>query len=188
MLVSLDIKDMFTNINLDKVVNIIEKNRMGVYQFKDQIIMVIKECIQQNYFRFNNKFYIQKFGLPMRSLLSLILAEIFMNDLEKSLVSSTRYQNKLKIWIRYVDDVLIIWEGSVEELTRFIEEANNIDQNIQFKEEVGGKEINYLDLRIKINEERRWENKHIQILLFLTSHITHINIRWQLLMLFVREH
>ena len=35
--------------------------------------------------------------------------------------------------------------------------SGQIDQNIQFKEEIGGKEINYLDLNIKINEERKLE-------------------------------
>ena len=87
---------------------------MGEYRYKKQLIKVIKGCVNQNYFRFNNKFYIQKKGLPMASSLSPILAEIYMNDFEKQLVSSTKYKDNIKLWSRYVDDVLVIWEGSIE--------------------------------------------------------------------------
>ena len=37
----------------------------------------------------------------------------------------------------------------------FINEVNNKDKNLQFKEEVGGKKINYLDLNIEIKDNEK---------------------------------
>ena len=41
-----------------------------------------EEIMDQNYCRFNNRFYKPPKGLAMRSPTSLILAEIFKNDFE----------------------------------------------------------------------------------------------------------
>lgn len=75
ILVSLDIKDIFMNISVSKVIieiseliivsKLIENNRMKNYIYKEQLINVMKECLNQNYFKFNNKFYTQEQGLPM---------------------------------------------------------------------------------------------------------------------------
>ena len=61
---------------------------------------------------------------------------IYMNDFEKQFINSTRYKDNMKLWTRYVDDVLVIWEGSIEEVHAFINEVNNKDRNLQFKEEI----------------------------------------------------
>ena len=121
---------MFTNIAVDKAVKLVEDNRMGNYEYKKQLVKVIKECVQQNYFRFKDRFYIQEEGLPMGSSLSPILADIYiyiyiyMNDFEKRLLNCTRYKGNIKLWVRYVDDILVIWEGSIEEKELFVKEVN----------------------------------------------------------------
>ena len=63
--------------------------------------------------------------------------------------------SNIKLWSRYVDDVLVVWEGSIEEVHEFIKEVNNKDKNLQFKEEIGGKKINYLDLNIEIKDNEK---------------------------------
>ena len=42
-----------------------------------------------------------------------------------------------------------------EEVHEFINEVNNKDKNLQFKEEIGGKQINYLDLNIEIKDNEK---------------------------------
>ena len=150
-LISLDVKDMFTSIKVEKAINLLESNNFGGYENKDQVLKVIKECLKENYFRFNNYFYVQREGLPMGSLLSPTIAEIVMNDLENMLLDTTKYKEKIQLWSRYVhDDVLVIWEANIEEVYDFVKEVSSMDSNIQFKEEIGRRELNYLDLMIKI--------------------------------------
>jgi hypothetical protein len=156
-LISIDVKDMFTNIPIDKVMELIKENRMNKFQYKDQMVEMIKTCMEQNYFRFNNKFYIQKKGLPMGSSLSPIMAEIYMNELENNVMNSSMYKNNIKKWVRYVDDILIIWEDENKQIDKFMEELNGIEMGIQFKEEIGGEKIAYLDLNIMITEGKKFE-------------------------------
>ena len=75
---SLDVKDMYANIPIAKTVEIMKKNKLGKVEWKNEITEGLELCLSQNYFRFNNKFYIQEDGLPMGSPL---MAEIFMNNL-----------------------------------------------------------------------------------------------------------
>lgn len=156
-LMSLDVKDMFTNIPIEKVIDIVKENRMNNYDGKDQVLKIIKTCTEQNYYRFNNKFYKQNKGLPMGSPLSPILAEIYMNEFENNYLNSSKYKNYIKHWVRYVDDILIIWEGGMEYIEDFVKEVNSVNPMVQFKEEIGGKELCYLDLHIKITQSNKIE-------------------------------
>ena len=53
-------------------------------------------------FKFNGKFYKQKLGTPVGSVISLILAEIVMEDLEKSVFERLGFV--VPFYFRYVDD------------------------------------------------------------------------------------
>lgn len=53
------------------------------------------------------------------------------------------------MWIRlYIDDVLVVWECGIEDIKMSVNKVNNMNQNIKFKEEIGGNEINYFDFFI----------------------------------------
>lgn len=150
-LISLDVKDMFTNIPADKVIHLVKNNRLSEFENKEEVIELLSVCLRQNYFRFNNRFYVQEEGLPMGSPLSPVMADIYMNEFEKRIITESKHRDKIKTWLRYVDDILLIWEGNDEEFEEFVNEINGMEQKINFQEEVGGKEINYLDLHITIN-------------------------------------
>lgn len=77
----------------------------------------------------------------MGSSLSPILAEIYMYNFENRFMNTTKFKKNIKLWVRYVDDVLIIWEGDIAEIETFVTEIIITDYYIQFKEEIG--EIRY---------------------------------------------
>lgn len=43
-------------LKCDKVTELIKENRMSGYQYKNQLVKMIEILMEQNYFRFNNKF------------------------------------------------------------------------------------------------------------------------------------
>lgn len=58
----------------------IKINKISNDQLKDQLVKKIERCMEQNYFRFNKKFYIQMKGLFMASALSSLMVEnIYIN-------------------------------------------------------------------------------------------------------------
>lgn len=64
-------------------------NTLKGYEKEGELIYVIYKCLNQNYSRFNNKFHIQKKGLPMGLSVSegLLMAEIYTNN----------FKNKVKV-------------------------------------------------------------------------------------------
>ncbi|KFD63300.1 hypothetical protein M514_24480 [Trichuris suis] len=90
ILVSYDVKDLFTNIPMDVTLDTLEKlldgdptlaQRTSLKTF--HINKLVSFCMKEaNYFRFQELFYMQKRGAPMGSPLSPVLAEVFMEFLE----------------------------------------------------------------------------------------------------------
>ena len=155
-LVSFDVKNLFTNIPVEEVTEIIERTLITNKTPPAVIIEtldLLKTCTDQNYFKFGESFFLQQTGLPMGSLLSPLLAEIFMNSFESNfLKTQNQFTKNILIWRRYVDDVLAIWTGSTRQLNAFLKFLNSIHPKIQFTMEIQSDEasINFLDLTISI--------------------------------------
>ena len=82
---SLDVKDMFSNIPVERTIEIIKNNSLIKVEYKEQLIEILRTRVNQNYFRSNNKYYIQEDGLSVGSPLALVMADIYTNSFEKKL-------------------------------------------------------------------------------------------------------
>ena len=91
-------------------------------------------------------------GFPMGGPLSSLVADIFMDDLETRFLSSEPLSPHIRHWSRYVDDVLCVWHGSRTDLKLCLDRLNTICPSLQFTLEIGGQQINFLDLTISLKE------------------------------------
>ena len=55
------------------------------------------------------------------------------------------------MWLRYVDDILIILEGTNEGFGKLTKQVNGKEPIIKYQEEIGGIGIKYLALDITID-------------------------------------
>ena len=97
----------------------------------ENIISLLEFCITSTYFSFQGKFYEQVEGAAMRSPLSPIVANIYMESFEVEALRSA--PQPPVIWKRYVDDTFTILQSSQKE--GFLKYINSIDQHIQFTAE-----------------------------------------------------
>jgi hypothetical protein len=151
-LISFDVVSLFTSVPIDElklafddhldslVLNPVQKNELK---------HLIFTCLDQNYFKFQQQIYRQKQGLAMGSPLSPLMADFFMNHLEKTITKLPLFKNLL-FYFRYVDDILGLWVGTERQLDQFLTEINNINKSIKFTMEFGDKTINFLDININI--------------------------------------
>ena len=54
------------------------------------------------------------------------------------------------IWWRYIDDTFFIWKNSEESLKVFIQQVNIFHSTIKFTAEYSKKQVNFLDVTIKL--------------------------------------
>ena len=78
-------------------------------QYKNTV-ETIQNTVPQNYFVFQDKIYHTNKGVAMRSPISSTIAEIFIQHYENTHLKHILDVNN----IRYVDDILIIYENNKE--------------------------------------------------------------------------
>ena len=90
-MVSFDVKSLFTNVPLDRTINIILKRiydqaELQTFLTRSELKEMLLLCTKKVHFTFNGKTYIQTDGVAMGSPLGPVLADIFMVEFEKSLL------------------------------------------------------------------------------------------------------
>ena len=88
-MVSFDVKSLFTDVPLDRTINIILKriyddNELTISISRNEMKELLLLCTKKVHFTFNGK--IQVDGVAMGSPLGLVLADTFMIELEKAIL------------------------------------------------------------------------------------------------------
>ena len=132
-MVSFDVKPLFTNVPLNRTIDIIlkriyEKDEIGSSITKNEIKKMLILCTKNVHFTFESRTYVQTDGVTMGSPIEPVLADIFMIELENSLLPNlAKY---ITFWKRYVDDTICFVKIGTTEF--IISVLNSFDKNIQF--------------------------------------------------------
>jgi len=100
-------------------------------------VNVIKKILYSTFFMFNNKIYKRKFGTPMGSPVSPIIADIIMDDLETMALNNLKI--KMPFYYRYVDDIALAVPCKKSE--DVLDAFNLFHPRLQFTIETGGKNL-----------------------------------------------
>lgn len=156
LMVSFDVSNLFTNVPRDETIPIIRNLLISKNLNSstiNQIIPLLQLCLSQDFFSFNSKYYRQPSGLAMGNPLSPLLADLFLDHLENNFIfksPTSQIFNKIKVWYRYVDDVLAFIEGSPMDTQQILLEINQIHPSISFTLELENNNcINFLDLTLQ---------------------------------------
>nr|XP_022904588.1 uncharacterized protein LOC111416729 [Onthophagus taurus] len=152
-LLSFDVTNLYTNVPVNETLNIAKHIIEEKVDSKnvEHIFNLLKICTEQNFCQFNDKFYQYNEGLPMGSPLSGLLSDIFLNSIENKILHKDNINNNnIVLWLRYVDDILIIWDDDgfnlIDDFHKYI---NNLHKNHKFTIEIEKhKQLNFLDLTL----------------------------------------
>ena len=134
-LVSFDVVSLFTNVPLQRTINIIlnriYKNKAITTNLKKSTLKkLIHDCCTKTTFSFNDKLYEQIDGVCMGSSLGPVLANIIMTELEKIVLPKLFEEEIIKFYVRYVDDTLVMIKE--EKVNEVLQHFNEFDKNLQF--------------------------------------------------------
>ena len=88
--------------------------------------------------------------MPLDSKAAPTLAKIFMAEIEENFLKYRADNNKCLplTWLRYIDDILTIWNHSQTELGEFITELNNAHSSLTFTHTTSIQTVDFLDTTI----------------------------------------
>jgi hypothetical protein len=154
-IITLDIKDLYVNLPKQGIIQStifwIDKNNINK-KIKEQITHLLKVIIEQNYYQYNNQFFIPENGIAMGSPISGTLAEIYLQHIEELFIKHWIESQEIFYYKRYVDDIIIIYDQNKINEIAITNVMNGINEQLEFKatEEINNS-INYLVLTINRN-------------------------------------
>ncbi|XP_076038064.1 uncharacterized protein LOC143023429 [Oratosquilla oratoria] len=152
VMVSFDVQSMFTLIpqglakrtlskTMEETLGLLENQILS----STELMGLISMCLDSTYFRLREHIYHQRKGIPMGSPISVVVAEVVMQQFEAELLRTV--PPPLKLWVRYVDDLFTVMQD--KDIDPFFTRLNSLEPAIQFSMEL---EINgvlpFLDILV----------------------------------------
>ena len=155
-LATLDVSSLYTNIDINEGLKIVEKELETQDQVKPTartITTLLEKVLKMNNFTFNGEHFIQVKGTAMGTRAAPNFAHVYMGNIEKQFVYETPWINNIILWKRFIDDIFLIWGGDSESLITFINHLNNAVPLIKYTHEISQNEVNFLDTTVKKDTE-----------------------------------
>ncbi|XP_078518179.1 uncharacterized protein LOC144782740 [Lissotriton helveticus] len=155
LLVSFDVESLYTSIPQDETLEVIEE-LLGARDLNSitpvSLIMELASiAMKENFFQFEERCYLQTSGTSMGSIFAPSLANLCMHKFEQDHVlnaTTNPYLTSVRVWKRYIDDILVVWRGSEQDLMLFHEWLNNRNNFLRFTIEHNQYSLAFLDLLI----------------------------------------
>ena len=162
-LVSLDVKALYTNIPHEEGLEAVENTLKGTYRsdFIQAILSLLTLILTLNNFTFNDDNYLQISGCAMGTICAPPYANIFMGKFEEKYLYPLLH-SKGRLYLRYIDDIFLIWTGTKNEFDQLMTIINNLHETIKFEYEISETEIPFLDTIIYVDVERKLRTKPYQ--------------------------
>ena len=134
-LVSFDVKSLFTNVPLQKTIDVIldrvYNQRLIQTNIKKRTLKkLIRDTCNKTAFTANGVIYEQTDGVSMGASLGPVLANIIMTELEKAVVNDLINAGTIKFYARYVDDTLLMVKP--EDVDMILDRFNGFHRNLEF--------------------------------------------------------
>jgi len=122
------------------------------------VLKLLNQVLTLNNFVFNDEHFLQIKGCAMGTICAPSYAKIFMGRFESERIYP-KIESIIQSYLRYIDDVFLIWTGSKEEFERFVVELSKCHESIKFDYEISDKLVNFLDTAVYITEDGTLKTK-----------------------------
>ena len=143
ILVTIEVSSLYTNIPLfegiEEVRNVLQ-DREDISVPTEFICRMLEQVLTAKIFEFDQKLFLQKIGTAMGTVCAPPFANIFMNKIDILLRELARNivkdnEDPIRLYKRFLDDIFMVWTGSVEDLQTFLKGINNLHPTIKFTAE-----------------------------------------------------
>ncbi|XP_068129502.1 extracellular calcium-sensing receptor-like [Hyperolius riggenbachi] len=158
LLVGIDVESLYTSIPHEKGVGatrfFLQDAHAGFRCHNEFVAELLEFILGFNCFSFDGLFYQQIRGTSMGAACAPAYANLHLGFWERSIVyKHPLWQEHAPLWIRYIDDILMVWTGTEEELGAFLRDLNDNSLNIKLTFVVSKESLNFLDLETSVCSE-----------------------------------
>ena len=147
LLISLDVDSLYTNIDnemgLRAVAEVFEQKPLPIHKY---ILQLLRLSLEGNDFTFDGNSYLQVSGTAMGKRFAPNYANLTMAYWEEK--NLPKCDKQPSIYLRYLDDIFLIWDHSVEDFDKFFHTLNTAHPNITLKSNVQKKQLEFLDVLV----------------------------------------
>jgi hypothetical protein len=153
LLVTLDVAALYPSIPIDlgleAAKETFEQYRPGrdVKPSNSTLMKFLEAVLRKNNFNFNGKHFLQVSGTAIGTMVAPSFGNRFLNKFE--ILHVYTYHIQPLVWLRYIDDVFMIWTHTMQDLNDFVEHLNSRLPTIKFTLECSENEIPFLDTKVK---------------------------------------
>ena len=151
----MDVSALYTNIPNDEGIEAVKNSlkESTSTSLLNVITTFLTLILTLNNFIFNGIHYLQTKGCAMGTKCAPTYANIFMGEFEEKYIYP-KIKDKSCKYLRYIDDIFMVWKSSQDELNQFIKEINEVHPSIKFTTESSKTQVNFLDTTIQINDSK----------------------------------
>ena len=120
----------------------------------NSILQALDLCMKNNFFEFNGRIFKQTKGVGTGLKMAPPYACLGLGKIENLVFDSNEECLELiKLWKRYIDDILMLFKGSRQQLEELVDWLNSLMPGvIRFKDKFSNNKIEFLDLIILIED------------------------------------
>ena len=152
----MDVRSLYTNIptneGLEAVNETLKKplNLNSLLSPPEVILEFLKHILTCNSFEFNGKHFLHMKECAMGTICAPSYANIFIGKFEDTFIYPF-IKDLCKLYLRYIDDIFMIWTGTKEQFYQFDSTLNNCHHSIKFDHEISPDEVNVLDTTVYVD-------------------------------------
>ena len=110
---------------------------------------------------FNGRLFHQIKATAIGTPMAVSYANIFMSEFEQHFSQNyeQRYKHKPALWLRFIDDIFLVWIGDEASLKSFLKYCNeysksrDMSSNIKFSYSYSLSVVSFLDLKVTIEKD-----------------------------------
>lgn len=149
LLVTADITSLYTNMTIPRMVECVRqlfKENPCPGRPDNHILELLELTLNSNDFTFNGDLFLQICGTAMGKSYAPGLADAYLQLFDEK--ARTGFNISPIIFLRYIDDVFMIWTGTVSELMKFQDFLNTVIPGITINFEYSPISVNFLDTTV----------------------------------------
>ena len=170
-LFTLDVVQLYPSINphlcRDAIDDALRTSQKTSDNMKTTLSKMSDLILSNSYVHYDNEDHQIDKGIATGGCTSRQKADIFMKWLFSNHVNPLLpyWDELIKLWKRFIDDILGLWKGPESSFRKFILDLNELTQpfGIKFDGEQFGKEVTFLDINVYFDENNKLQHKlHIK--------------------------